>query len=232
MGNSVCSVIAIDGPSGSGKSSLAKALAKNFNLLYVDTGAMFRSIAFWADREKLSFEEGEDLKEFLQSLDIQYGESETCLIKINGQNLTKSIRDHRVSRLSSIVSQLPSVRDYLLDFQRSLVQNRVCVMEGRDIGTVVFPDSFCKFFVIASVKIRAQRRLNQLEEEGEVNVTLEQLIKDQQKRDESDMSREYAPLKQSKNSKLIDSGKKDFEEVLKEMGEFVQKRSKEVGIIL
>ena len=113
-------VIAIDGPSGSGKSSVAKELAQELGVLYIDTGAMFRALAYEMDNKKISVEEGDNLINFLRSLKIEYGVSDKILIKINGVDLTEKIREHHVSKLASIVSQLPSVRTFLLDFQRSL----------------------------------------------------------------------------------------------------------------
>jgi cytidylate kinase len=140
-------VVAIDGPSGSGKSTIARDLAKELNVLYIDTGAMYRAIGYYADIKHIALEEGPSLSHFLDSLQLDYGTSETSLISINNIDLTDKIREHNVSKLASIISQLPSVRKYLLDFQRGLAANKVCVMEGRDIGTVVFPNAFCKFFI-------------------------------------------------------------------------------------
>ena len=198
-------VIAIDGPSGSGKSTIARDLATALHVLYIDTGAMFRALGFYADQQKIELVEGEKLNQFLNSVKMDYGVSPTCLIRINDIDLTDKIREHNVSKLASIISQLPSVRKYLLDFQRALALNKVCVMEGRDIGTVVFPDSFCKFFITASVDIRAERRLNQLKEGGDQAITLEQIKDDVRKRDETDMNRIVAPLKKAEDAMLLDT---------------------------
>ena len=198
-------VIAIDGPSGSGKSTIAKELAKTLGVLYIDTGAMFRALAFIANEKHIDLSEGEQLTKFLSSIKVEYGVSESVLIKIDGVDLTDKIREHHVSKLASIISQLPSVRKYLLDFQRSLALNKVCVMEGRDIGTVVFPDSFSKFFITASVDIRAERRLKQLRENGDDKISLDQIATDVRKRDETDMNRSVAPLKKADDAMLLDT---------------------------
>src|SRR5262245_22420765 len=134
-------VIAIDGPAGSGKSTLARALAKELNLMYVDTGAMYRAIALVAQRRNIAFE---DLKDFLTDLDLRY---ENQLISIDGEDLTLAIREHSVSDLASEISKKKVVREFLLKIQRDLARNQIIVMEGRDIGTVVFPNAFCKIFL-------------------------------------------------------------------------------------
>ncbi len=212
--NSMQRVIAIDGPSGSGKSTVAKELARRLSVLFIDTGAMFRALAYEADRRHIDPEEGQVLGAFLADFKMDYGKSEDELIVVDGVNLTEKIREHHISTLASVFSQLPSVRKYLLDFQRSLALDHVCVMEGRDIGTVVFPEAFAKFFVTASLEVRATRRLTQLKEKGDTRLTLEQVIADQQKRDESDMNRTVAPLKQAVDAELIDTSGQTLDEVI------------------
>jgi len=225
-------VIAIDGPSGSGKSTVAKELARALGVLYIDTGAMFRALAYIADEKKIELVEGPLLNEFLNSLQMDYGVSSTVLIKINGQDLTEKIREHHVSKLASTISQLPSVRKYLLDFQRSLAKNKICVMEGRDIGTVVFPDSFCKFFITASVDIRADRRLKQLRENGDEKVTLEQIKEDVRKRDETDMNRTFAPLKKADDALLLDTSDLKMDAVIGILANEVKFRAAHLGFQL
>ncbi len=223
--NEMQRVIAIDGPSGSGKSTVAKELAKRLQVLYIDTGAMFRALAFEADRRCIDPEEGPVLSNFLSDFKMDYGKSEDELIVVDGVNLTDKIREHHISTLASVFSQLPSVRKYLLDFQRSLAMDQVCVMEGRDIGTVVFPRAFAKFFVTASLEVRAKRRLTQLQEKGDTRLTLEQVIADQQKRDESDMNRAVAPLKQADDAEMIDTSGQTLEEVIARLGEKCRDRA-------
>lgn len=225
-------VIAIDGPSGSGKSTIAKELARALGVLYIDTGAMFRAIAFIANEKKLELKEGPELNLFLNSLKIEYGLSNLVLIKINDQDLTEKIREHHVSKLASIISQLPSVRKYLLNYQRSLALDKVCVMEGRDIGTVVFPDSFSKFFITASVNIRAERRLKQLHEQGDEKVTLEQVAEDVRKRDETDMSRVFAPLKKADDAMLLDTSNLAMSDIVNIIANEVKFRAAHLGFKL
>lgn len=230
--NEFAKIIAIDGPSGSGKSTVAKELARALGVLYIDTGAMFRALGFFADQEKIELVEGVNLTNFLNSIKVDYGVSSTCLIRINGVDLTEKIREHHVSKLASIISQLPSVRKYLLDFQRSLAMNKVCVMEGRDIGTVVFPNSFCKFFITASVEIRAERRLKQLQQSGDLSVSLEQIKDDVRKRDETDMNRVVAPLKKAEDAMLLDTTELDITNIINILSNEVKFRAAHLGFSL
>lgn len=230
--NEFAKIIAIDGPSGSGKSTVAKELARALGVLYIDTGAMFRALGFYADQQKIELVEGVGLTNFLNSIKVDYGVSSTCLIRINGVDLTEKIREHHVSKLASIISQLPSVRKYLLDFQRSLAMNKVCVMEGRDIGTVVFPNSFCKFFITASVDIRAERRLKQLQQSGDNSVTLEQIKDDVRKRDETDMNRVVAPLKKADDAMLLDTTELDINKIINILSNEVKFRAAHLGFSL
>jgi cytidylate kinase len=225
-------VIAIDGPSGSGKSTIAKELAQALDVLYIDTGAMFRALAYVANMQKLELAEGANLNAFLNSLKIDYGVDKDILIRINGRNLTEEIREHHVSKLASVISQLPSVRKYLLDFQRSLALDKICVMEGRDIGTVVFPDSFCKFFITASVDIRADRRLKQLREQGDQNITILQIAEDVRKRDETDMNRSVAPLKKAEDAMLLDTSELNMQDVINILSNEVKFRAAHLGFKL
>lgn len=225
-------VIAIDGPSGSGKSTVAKNLAQEMGVLYIDTGAMFRALAYFFDKNGIPFVENDKAISFLHSLKMTYGNSENELIVINGENLTEKIREHHVSKLASEISQLPFIRKYLLQFQRSLTHDRVCVMEGRDIGTIVFPDSFAKFFITASVETRALRRLNQLNENGKSEHTLEKIIEDVRIRDEKDSNREVAPLKKADDAELIDTTQLNLNEITKLLVGKIKNRASEVGIKL
>lgn len=232
LSNTFAKVIAIDGPSGSGKSTVAKNLAREMNVLYIDTGAMFRALGYVFDKEKLIIEDSEKNRHFLNNLKMEYGISENQLIVINNENLTEKIREHHVSKLASQISQLPFIREYLLRFQRSLALDRVCVMEGRDIGTVVFPNSFAKFFITASVETRALRRLNQLVENGDSSHSLAQIVDDVKKRDDTDMNREVAPLKKADDAELIDTTNLKLEEITTLLVEKIHSRAKDFGIQL
>lgn len=232
MTNNYEKVIAIDGPSGSGKSTVARELAAALNVLYIDTGAMFRALAFECDRRQINFEEGDALHQFLNNIKLDYGVSKEILIQIDNTNLTDKIREHHVSKLASIISQLPSVRSYLLNFQRSLAKDRVCVMEGRDIGTVVFPNAFSKFFITASAEIRAERRLKQLRENGDQVVTLEQVIEDVKKRDETDTNRKVAPLKKADDALLLDTSNMALSDIISALTREVKFRAGHLGFDL
>lgn len=223
-------VIAIDGPSGSGKSTIAKMLAEELKVLYIDTGAMYRAIACYCDLQGVAIEDSESFQDFLKTIKLEYGINKQVLVQVNGEDLTQKIREHHISTLASDVSQIPAVRDMLLGFQRDLGEQRVCVMEGRDIGSVVFPKAFIKFFVTASVEIRAQRRLNQLVENGDNSNTLEQIKKDVQERDEKDANRDVSPLVQSEDATLIDTSHLTRDETIKIMGEKVLAQAKELKI--
>jgi cytidylate kinase len=232
MKKSYSLVIAIDGPSGSGKSSLAKELSKRLGVLYIDTGAMFRALAYMANQNKISFEEGPELKSFLDNITVEYGKNSDVLIAVDGMDLTEKIREHEVSKLASIISQIPSVREFLLNFQRDLARERLCVMEGRDIGTVVFPDAFSKFFVSASVEVRAKRRYEQLKSSGQSDVDLEQIMADVKKRDEKDTSRDVAPLVQADDAIAMENLDGGFEKTLDQMIDLISKRAQDLGIEL
>ena len=225
-------VIAIDGPSGSGKSTIAKKLAETLDVLYIDTGAMFRALAYCCDQRSIPLTDCPEMDEFLSNINLEYGKSTDFLIGVDGENLSLKIREHNVSKLASIISQIPQVREYLLNFQRDLASRVVCVMEGRDIGTVVFPNAFCKFFVTASVEVRSNRRLNQLQEAGESELSLDQIMMDVKKRDESDMNREVAPLKMAEDASLVDTSEMELLEVLNSLKDSVQSKAKGIGITL
>jgi cytidylate kinase len=230
--NSFAKVIAIDGPSGSGKSTVAKELARALNVIYIDTGAMYRALAYVADRDGIEFVDGPELENYLRKLDVKYSLAPDNLIEVNGENLTKKIREHHVSKLASHISQQTVVRDYLLNLQRKLAMEKVCVMEGRDIGTVVFPDAFCKFFITASVEIRAERRVQQLRESGDELVTLEQVIHDVKKRDHTDMNRPVAPLKKAEDAMLIETDEKDLADTVSGLKRIVLDRAKSLDLAI
>jgi len=225
-------VIAIDGPSGSGKSTVAREVAKNLSLLYVDTGAMFRALGYALDRLKIEFVEGPELRRFLEEVKFNYGESEQVLVRVNGEDFTAKIREHHVSSLASNISKLKSVRDFLLTFQRELAKKKVCVMEGRDIGTVVFPDAFCKIFVTAQLEIRAKRRFDQLLLQGQKDVHFATILADVKDRDEKDTNRAIAPLKQASDAVFLDSSSLSEKEVIEEIRRICFEKAKAVGINL
>jgi cytidylate kinase len=230
-------IIAIDGPSGSGKSTLAQIVAAKLSFLYIDTGAMFRALGIVLNEKFGPFESENYSKPsslkiqlFLSSLLIQYGNKDS-LISINGVDYTSQIRDHAVSKLASVVSAWDEVRSFLKIFQRSLVDDRPCVMEGRDIGTVVFPDAYCKIFLTAHPLVRAQRRLDQLKElKPQNNYSLDEILRDVQARDESDRNRPIAPLKKAEDAYELDSSEMSKDQVIDKIIEVSKDRIKQLGI--
>ena len=219
-------VVAIDGPSGSGKSSIAKAIAKEFGFLYVDTGAMYRALGYYLDTKHITLKPSIELNRALKDLKFCYGESETVQIRLDGVDLTQKIREHKVSELASLVSQIKQVRDYLTKIQRELVLKKICVMEGRDIGTVVFPRSFCKIFLTASVRVRALRRFNQLKDMNKLDTSLEKILEDIELRDERDISRSESPLVQAPDAELLNTSDLKFEEVIEAVKDIIIKKAK------
>jgi len=225
-------VIAIDGPSGSGKSTIARSLALKLNLLYVDTGAMYRALALVGKARGFDLENEAQMEEFISQVELKYqGEKET-LVLIDGENLTHKIRQHHVSELASQISKHPQVRNYLLEIQRKLAQDRIIVMEGRDIGTVVFPQAFCKIFLTASPEVRAKRRFDELKGKGEQDISLQKILSDVIERDHRDETRDLAPLKPAEESITIDTSGMNLEEVLESLKDIVEEVSEKKSVEL
>lgn len=227
-------VIAIDGPSGSGKSTMAKKLAQELGVLYIDTGAMYRALAYSAHKANIPYREGSELEGFFQDIEIDYGLSSDKLIVINGEDLTQKIREHQVSGLASEFSQIPFVRQFLINYQRQLGEKEVCVMEGRDIGTVVFPKAFCKIFVTASPEVRAKRRYDQLLEKGSSSgdLTLEKVLADVVERDRLDTSRSVSPLKVAEGATVLDTSDMDEAGVLNALIKEAKEKAKSANLSL
>lgn len=225
-------VVAIDGPSGAGKSTMTSALATKLNLLYIDTGAMYRALAYFFNKNDLAIEETPELLGKLKELHFVYGKNVDCLIELDGENLTEKIRENNISILASKVSRLPSVREYLLDYQRSLVKKNLCVVEGRDIGTVVFPNAFCKIFLTASPEVRAKRRLDQLKKSGQNNIELEKILEEVIQRDKRDQEREISPLKKADDAIEVNTDQMGSEEAVKHLATLVQNAAKNANIEL
>lgn len=208
--------IAIDGPSGAGKSAIAKALAERLGYEYIDTGALYRTLAYIAVEEDLSVDALLRLADG-QSIDFKKGS-----VILNGKVLGDEIRTEAISQKTSQLSKDPAVRDYLLSLQRRLAEKGGVVMEGRDIGTVVLPSADVKFFLTASEEERARRRYEQRLSFGE-SVDFEKIKADIHARDERDKNRAVAPLKQAEDAVLVDSTDMSEEEVLDTMAGYVEK---------
>lgn len=204
--------VAIDGPSGAGKSSVSKTAANQLGFIHVDTGALYRALAFTAIKNNVNIDDEISLKKLLNStnVEISFINNEQAVL-VNGEDVSGEIRSEEVSIGASNISKYPIVREFLLGLQRELAEKNNVIMDGRDIGTVVLPNADVKIFLTASPEKRAERRYTQLLEKGvkmEYNVILEDIIK----RDYQDSHREIAPLKPSGDSILLDTSDMSFDE--------------------
>ncbi|MBQ1490285.1 MAG: (d)CMP kinase [Eubacterium sp.] len=207
---SECIRVAIDGPSGAGKSTIAKQVAKKLGMEYVDTGAMYRAVGYKMLQEKVDAEDMDAVSRVLASTDIDLKEG---AIYLDGKDISGEIRTPEISKAASVFSALPPVRAKLVELQRAIGHTKSVIMDGRDIGTNVFPDAQFKFFLTASAEERARRRCKELLEKGE-DVTFEEVLKDIEARDYSDMHRELNPLMQAEDAILVDSTHMTIEEVV------------------
>ena len=207
---SECIRVAIDGPSGAGKSTIAKQVAKKLGMEYVDTGAMYRAVGYKMLQEKVDAEDMDAVSRVLASTDIDLKEG---AIYLDGKDISGEIRTLEISKAASVFSALPPVRAKLVELQRAIGHTKSVIMDGRDIGTNVFPDAQFKFFLTASAEERARRRCKELLEKGE-DVTFEEVLKDIEARDYSDMHRELNPLMQAEDAILVDSTHMTIEEVV------------------
>ncbi len=204
--------VAIDGPAGAGKSTIAKTVAKTLGFIYVDTGALYRTIALSAVRNGV-IDSREDIVKMLDKIDVKLGFDETgaqC-VYLNGEDVSSLIRTPEISMGASKVSSIMEVRDYLLELQRSIARENNVIMDGRDIATVVLPNAKPKIFLFATPECRAERRYKELVEKGE-NVTYEDVLADVNQRDYQDSHREIAPLKPSEDSVMVDTSGNTLEE--------------------
>lgn len=207
--------IAIDGPAGAGKSTIAKLVAKELGFIYVDTGAMYRGLAVHFLKKGIVPGEIEKIEAACEDAKVELGyENGVQQVYLNGENITSQLREEAVGNMASISSAVPAVRAKLLDLQRNLAKEKDVVMDGRDIGTNVLPNADVKVYLTASVECRAMRRFKELEEKGEA-CDFEQIRQDIQERDERDMTREIAPLKQAEDATLIDSSEMGIDDVVK-----------------
>ena len=219
-------VVAIDGPAGAGKSSITKLLARRLGYLHIDTGAMFRAVALMAQRAGIGCEEDAKLAELCRGLSITFQRDDgNCRVQVNGEDVSAAIRTEEVGLLTSCISARKPVRDALLDMQRVMGEAGGVVLEGRDIGTVVFPDAEVKFFLFASAEERGRRRYLELAARGE-KVTLEETIAKVVSRDRQDEGREHAPLRQAADAVPVDSTALSIDEVLEFMERTVKERLK------
>ena len=204
--------IAIDGPAGAGKSSLSKEVAKELSFIYVDTGALYRTIGLAASRKGLKKEDKAEIISMLNDIDVKlsFNDEGTQIVLLNGEDVSSYIRTPEASMFASAVSAIPEVRAFLLDLQRNMAKCDNVIMDGRDIGTVVLPDAKIKIFLTASPEKRAMRRHKENIEKG-IDSTYEEVLKDVNQRDYQDSHREIAPLKPAEDSVLVDTSDYDFE---------------------
>ena len=220
--------IAIDGPAGAGKSTIAKRAAAELGFIYVDTGAMYRSMALYFLRHGIKGDEEQRVSDACGDIEvsIEYENGEQQVI-LNGENVNDFIRTEEVSMMTSDTSKYPAVREKLLSLQRELAQKKNVIMDGRDIGTTVLPDAFCKIYLTASVEARATRRFHELNQKG-VPCNFNEIKSDIQKRDYEDMNREISPLKQADDAVLLDTSDMGIEEVLETIIKMIQSKKLEV----
>ena len=217
--------IAIDGPAGAGKSTIARRLAGELGYYYVDTGAIYRTVAYFLDLLGISPKDVDGVNRYIDELTIhiEYDEDGKQYMLMNGMDVTDDIRTQDISQKASLVSAHKVVRDMLLDMQRQLAREQNVIMDGRDIGTVVLPRANVKIFLTASAEIRAKRRYDELTAKGQ-KTTLAQVLKDVQQRDYQDTHREIAPLKQAHDAVLVDTSELDIDGVVAAIKAIVQEK--------
>lgn len=218
--------IAIDGPAGAGKSTVAKAVAKELGIIYLDTGAMYRAIAYTALKQGIDVLDGDSVEEMLKdvNLDIVY-EDGAQKIYINGFDTTPYLREHHMSKAASDISAHPCARHKMANLQREFASTHDVVLDGRDICTFVLPDANCKFFMTASAEERAKRRVIDNEQRGQY-IDYETVLKDINQRDYNDSHRALAPLKQAPDAILLDTTNMTIEEVVSAVIEAVKEKTK------
>ena len=205
--------VAIDGPSGAGKSTLARAAAETLHILYVDTGAIYRTFGVYMYRHDIQPTDAAAVTAALPEITVslRYDEDGLQRMYLNGEDVTKEIRLPAISRYASDVSAIPQVRDYLMELQRSLAREHSVIMDGRDIGTVVFPDAELKLFMTADTAVRACRRYKELTGKG-MSVTMEEVERNIRERDKADMSRAVSPLRQADDAIVLDNSHMSVDE--------------------
>lgn len=206
--------IAIDGPAGAGKSTIARRVAKELSFIYVDTGAMYRAMALYLLRREVNKDDTEQIGNICQDaeISIEY-QNEEQIVLLNDENVNSYLRTEEVGNMASVSSAVPRVREKLLSLQRKLARDMSVVMDGRDIGTTILPDADVKIYLTASSLTRAKRRYLELQEKGTV-CNLDEIQKDIEERDQRDMNREISPLRQAEDAVLVDSSDLTIQQVV------------------
>ena len=217
--------IAIDGPAGAGKSTIARRLAKELGYYYVDTGAIYRTVAYFMDLLGISPKDVDGVERYIDELtiEIEYDEEGVQHMIMNGMDVSGDIRTQDISQKASLVSAHAVVRDVLLDMQRNVAKKHNVIMDGRDIGTVVLPRADVKIFLTAAAEVRAKRRYDELIAKGQ-KADLNTILKEIQQRDYQDSHREIAPLKQAKDAVLVDTSELDIDGVVATIRDIVGKK--------
>lgn len=222
-------IIAIDGPSGAGKSTLSKALAKKLGYLNIDTGAMYRSVALLAGQQKIDPKDTAALKKLCVAMSIKFVHGDDAdWVLVNGVDVSAAIRTPEVSLLTAQVAACPAVREAMVRLQRQMGEGGGVVLEGRDIGTVVFPYAEIKFFLSATAAQRGLRRYEELKQKG-MDIDLQQTIAEVVERDAADTSRSHAPLRQAADALVIDSTHLSIDDVLKKMLSVIKNKEAELA---
>jgi len=218
--------IAVDGPAGAGKSTIAKLIAERFNIMYINTGAMYRAVALFAMRRNIGSEDADGLIGMINSLEMHFDKNKLI---VNGEDVSELIIQPEVSKKVSEYAAVKEVRQHLLKLQQDMSKKYSVIMDGRDIGTAVLEDAFIKFYLIASAEERALRRYRELMEKG-IDVEFESILEDINKRDYTDSHRELNPLRKAADAIEIDSSKLSIEEVAEVMSEHIENKMKKYGM--
>lgn len=216
--------IAIDGPAGAGKSTIAKALAKDRNMVYIDTGAMYRAIGLYCSRKGIAGDDEATVEKELENIDVSIAyENGEQIVYLNGENVNGLIRTPEAGNMASAVSVFPKVRTKMVELQQGLAATTSVVMDGRDIGTVVLPNAEVKIYLTASAAVRAKRRYDELVEKG-MECDLATLQREIEERDYRDMNRETSPLRQAEDAVLLDTSDLNIEEVVAAMQKIIKEK--------
>lgn len=219
--------IAIDGPAGAGKSTIAKAVARKMNLIYVDTGAMYRAMALYMLREQVDPDDAQAVGKKCEEADITIRyEDGIQVVYLNGENVNAYLRTEAVGDMASKTSPQPAIRRKLVELQKKLAAGSDCVMDGRDIGTCVLPGADVKIYLTASSRVRAKRRFEELTAKGEV-CDIEKIRRDIEERDYRDMHREISPLRKAEDAVLVDTSDMSIEQVIDRMTDICEKKRRE-----
>lgn len=220
---------ALDGPGGAGKSTIAKAVAKSLGYVYVDTGALYRSIGLYCTRNGIDPGNASEVELVLGDISVElcYDNGEQKVV-LNGEDVSKLIRTNEISMAASAVSAIPKVREFLLDLQRDIAAKNNIIMDGRDIGTVILPNAQVKIFMTASAEVRASRRHKELLEKGQ-DISYEKVLEDINQRDYNDSHRATAPLKQAEDAVLLDTSEMNIEQAVEEVVRIIEKKTADAG---